>query len=140
VERERGAEGVRRVLELAGLAGQEDVMRDESQWFSFETKLVLWRAGEEFAILLPSTDAATAHAIAGRARAGVAALPARAPLTCSAGVATAIPGAVAPMELLGLADGALYRAKHRGRDQTVLSDGDGGASVSRHGLRSASGV
>lgn len=78
--------------------------------------------GEEFAILLPDTDTATAFAIAERARAAIARVPASGrALSCSAGVATAAPGECSPVDLLEQADRALYEAKRLGRDRTVVS-------------------
>ncbi len=78
--------------------------------------------GEEFAILLPDADAAAAHDIAERARAAIAGIPAaRTALSCSAGVATASPADASPVDLLELADRALYQAKRLGRDRTVTS-------------------
>jgi diguanylate cyclase (GGDEF)-like protein len=79
--------------------------------------------GEEFAILLPDTDAATAHELAERARSAIAAVPVVGPaLSSSAGVAT--DGAtLTPTDLVELADKALYRAKHLGRDRTVTAAG-----------------
>jgi diguanylate cyclase (GGDEF)-like protein len=46
VEREAGREGVDRMLRLAGLTDREQELRDESSWFSFETKIKLWAAAE----------------------------------------------------------------------------------------------
>jgi diguanylate cyclase (GGDEF)-like protein/putative nucleotidyltransferase with HDIG domain len=72
--------------------------------------------GDEFAMLLPETDVEGAQALAERARECLrrqTAFPM--PLTISAGVAMLPPGGDAA-GLLGLADGALYRAKAAGRD------------------------
>ena len=46
VEREGGREAAQRMLEHAGLAEREQELRDESAWFSFETKIKLWAAAE----------------------------------------------------------------------------------------------
>jgi diguanylate cyclase (GGDEF)-like protein len=46
VEREAGAHAVQEVLERAGLQAAEQELRDENCWFSYETKLALWRAAE----------------------------------------------------------------------------------------------
>jgi diguanylate cyclase (GGDEF)-like protein len=79
--------------------------------------------GEEFAILLPDTGAELALEIAERARAAIGEVPiAGGSLSCSAGVATASPDGAVPVDLLALADHALYEAKRRGRDRTVVSD------------------
>src|SRR4051794_13394826 len=47
VERERGREGVDRLLALAGVEGQEQQLRDENHWFSFEKKIALLDAAAE---------------------------------------------------------------------------------------------
>jgi diguanylate cyclase (GGDEF)-like protein len=79
--------------------------------------------GEEFALLLPDTDAEEARAVAERARAAVGSVvvPGR-PLTASAGVASHAGAHAALERLLAHADRALYRAKVAGRDRTVVHD------------------
>jgi diguanylate cyclase (GGDEF)-like protein len=79
--------------------------------------------GEEFALLLPDTDADGARAAAERARAAVAAVvvPGRG-LTASAGVAGHAGPHASLERLLAHADRALYRAKAAGRDRTVVHD------------------
>jgi diguanylate cyclase (GGDEF)-like protein len=47
VEREAGGQAVKRMLALANLSDAEQSLRDENHWFSYETKLSLWRAAEE---------------------------------------------------------------------------------------------
>ena len=47
VEREAGAQAVKRMLARAGLSDAEERLRDENYWFSYETKLALWSAAEE---------------------------------------------------------------------------------------------
>lgn len=82
--------------------------------------------GEEFCLILPRTDSATAAGVAERLRQVVErieipAAPA-ARLTVSAGVATASgkqQGTTAAM-LLKTADDALYTAKHQGRNRVVI--------------------
>jgi diguanylate cyclase (GGDEF)-like protein len=87
--------------------------------------------GEEFAILLPDTDSDAAYDVAERARRAIALVPvADGTLSCSAGVATALPRDTSPADLLALADEALYDAKRLGRDRTVTSPG----AASRSGL------
>ena len=89
--------------------------------------LVARIGGEEFLVTLPDATAETAHAIAQRLRASVAArrfalpgTPAQLPVTLSIGLALsgtgATPGADA---LLERADRALYAAKDAGRDRVM---------------------
>lgn len=81
--------------------------------------------GEELLLLLPETDAQSAHAIAETLRAAIAglAIPHEASsvapvLTVSIGGATFDPaGDEQPFELFEAADAQLYRAKQAGRDQ-----------------------
>jgi two-component system chemotaxis response regulator CheY len=77
--------------------------------------------GEEFAVLLPSTAADAARAVAERLRAALACYrwPLR-PVTASFGVATASP--TSPGEAVTLvdhADEAMYRSKRNGRDRVT---------------------
>ncbi|MBB3284194.1 GGDEF domain-containing protein [Mitsuaria sp. BK037] len=76
--------------------------------------------GEEFVILLPSTDAEAARASAERVRAALAAHapePGIPPCSASLGVAWAQPGDTSLDALLARADAALYRAKANGRNR-----------------------
>ena len=76
--------------------------------------------GEEFALLLPDTGAATAAAVAERVRALIAEIPvAGATLSCSAGVASSATAAGSLERLLEQSDKALYQAKRLGRDRIV---------------------
>jgi len=78
--------------------------------------------GEEFAIVLPNTNLATAVELAEGFRATLAAswAPDEHPLTASIGVAMRTQ-ADGIERLLGLADHATYAAKTRGRDQVAIS-------------------
>ena len=83
--------------------------------------------GEEFAVVLPDATPELAGAVAERIRAIFAARPLRTdrgPLLCtvSAGVGFAAKGAVDLGTALSLADRALYRAKHDGRNRVVLPE------------------
>lgn len=84
--------------------------------------------GEEFAVILPNTDAAGAAKLATRIRDGVADL--HLPhvqselqrVSISAGVAVMQPAAaLEPTALVSLADTALYQAKAKGRDRVEVA-------------------
>lgn len=76
--------------------------------------------GEEFVLILPGADAATAEDCAERARAALGELTVRGrPLAASAGVAAAPADGKEATELLANGDAALYRAKRSGRGRTV---------------------
>ncbi len=91
--------------------------------------LVARFGGEEFAVLLPATQAGGAEAVAERMRQAVRALELRHDanptriVTISLGVAWLAQGAEmrGADALLRLADGALYAAKAGGRDRVVLA-------------------
>ncbi|HJQ19402.1 MAG TPA: diguanylate cyclase [Gemmatimonadaceae bacterium] len=90
--------------------------------------------GEEFAVLLPETDAAGAMEVAERIRARVEGepLPER-NVTVSLGVAEFPTDADKPDALIRIADAALYEAKHAGRNRAVK----GGTPVARRSPRKA---
>ena len=91
------------------------------------TDLVTRYGGEEFAIILPNTDASGALQVARRIRYYLAALklphessPVSEWITLSIGVATKIPNLKeTPVTLVQTADNALYQAKAEGRDRLV---------------------
>jgi diguanylate cyclase (GGDEF)-like protein len=80
--------------------------------------------GEEFAVLLPNTEALEAYAVAERMRMAIhdafAEYPV--PITVSCGLATRVHGAMDRRALLRAADHALYHAKRSGRNRTVSHD------------------
>ena len=86
--------------------------------------------GEEFALLLPNTDAAGATKMGEKVRAAIAGLriahpkAARGIVTASVGVATGYPSdpMLDPVLLLDRADRALYKAKQGGRNVVTLAD------------------
>lgn len=86
--------------------------------------------GEEFVIALPGMNSREAGEQAERIRAAVAALrpvhgEKRLELSISIGVAILQPPAnCTPTQLLATADGALYRAKHNGRNQVAIAEAD----------------
>jgi len=85
--------------------------------------------GEEFACILPETDNKGAITVAGRILEGIRSLEiphersdVADHLTASIGIATAKPDSTRgdrPLDLIKLADKALYQAKSNGRNQTV---------------------
>lgn len=104
---------------LAGLAEHLAASMPRSKDFVFRV------GGEEFVLLLPNTNAASALRVAGRVHLEVAKLaigPAdigAGSVTVSIGGATAMPDAAqASTDLYRRADAALYEAKARGRNQT----------------------
>jgi diguanylate cyclase (GGDEF)-like protein/PAS domain S-box-containing protein len=85
-----------------------------------ETDFVGRYGGEEFAAILPDTDAAGALRMAERLRAAVEAAPwPRRPVTASIGSATRTTAMTGRADLLLAADQALYAAKHAGRNQVA---------------------
>ena len=92
------------------------VMREETR----SGELIARVGGEEFAMLLPDADVDEALRAAERIRRAIAAtdFPAVGRMTCPAGVCD-MAHAEDAGTLYRLADGALYWAKHRGRDLVV---------------------
>jgi diguanylate cyclase (GGDEF)-like protein len=94
------------------------------------TDIVARFGGEEFAMVLGGTDAAGARQIAEQAVANVRKLSIRHCesltsefLTVSVGIATVLASfELTETDLVKLADAALYRAKHSGRDRIVTND------------------
>jgi diguanylate cyclase (GGDEF)-like protein len=87
--------------------------------------LVARHGGEEFAAVLPHTDARAALVWAERVRAAIAAIPGL-PITASLGVAAVQgPAAVTPEALIEASDRALYAAKEAGRNRVCVDGEDG---------------
>ena len=92
--------------------------------------------GDEFAVILAGHDLDAALAVAEGMRLDVEAasgtLPHLAGLRCSVsiGVAAALPSYAGVREWLEAADGALYEAKHAGRNRVVRTAGDRTRAIS----------
>jgi diguanylate cyclase (GGDEF)-like protein len=107
-----GDKAIQRVAEtLAGLTRENDT----------SARL----GGEEFALLLASTDSQKAFTVAERLRTIVAATPVEdaGTVTVSLGIAACPEHAATERELYAIADAALYNAKRAGRNRTVIADG-----------------
>lgn len=100
-----------------------------------DVDLVARLGGEEFVVLLPSTDAVGARAAAERIRIAVEGLRVTTPagavvrFTVSAGVAEISREASTLEALLHRADTALYEAKRRGRNRTVIGHDEASKSA-----------
>ncbi len=132
----------KRVNDLHGHQVGDRVLEHAARILESETRtgeLVARVGGEEFAMILPEADEDEAFRAAERIRRAVAAatFPAVGAMTISAGVCDLSRGPDADT-LYRLADGALYWAKHRGRDMVapLLARGRG-LAVGRRGGRAA---
>lgn len=86
------------------------------------TDLVARFGGEEFVVLLPSTDTEGAHVLAERLRQAIEAEPwDGATVTVSVGVAVTTAGTEHPDEFVAAADVAMYAAKQAGRNRVRLA-------------------
>ncbi|WP_394688710.1 diguanylate cyclase [Hoeflea sp.] len=95
----------------------KDTMRDSDRVFRV--------GGEEFAVLLPRTDGATARLAAERIRQAVEMAPVslkstEIAVTVSIGMASTL-DFLEKSDLLEAADAALYRAKHEGRNRVAIN-------------------
>ena len=116
----------KRVNDSYGHAAGDEVLKHFAQVLrehSRNSDLVARYGGEEFVLLLPETSLKDAAALAERMRTTISGLiipPLDYPVTASFGVAMRHPNETAE-SLLKRADSALYRAKHKGRNQVVLA-------------------
>jgi len=99
-----------------------------------EVDVVARYGGEEFVVVLPETAAEGASAVAARIVEAVRKEPFRAggssrTVTVSVGVSSFPDHGRTSSELMRAADGALYAAKHAGRDRWCLAGGSGGKGV-----------
>jgi diguanylate cyclase (GGDEF)-like protein len=95
-----------------------------------KTDVVVRYGGEEFAILLPETDAADALLVAETIRAAVVNLAGlKSQLTVSLGVASLRERSYEAEELIDQADRALYEAKRTGRNRALVYQEHGAASA-----------
>ncbi len=112
---------------LAGdvvLKGVSDLIRKHVRNFDIAARF----GGEGFAIVLPETELAVAHAVAERLRRALETTVFHAPssdvpirATISLGVACYPDDATGPDDLIHQADIALYQAKYQGRNRVVLA-------------------
>lgn len=118
----------KRINDRHGHEAGDRILREIAQLLAGQLRTVdvLARTGgEEFAVLLPDTDAAAAKRAAERLRVAVERhrhrLPGDQVVTVSAGVAQVLPGEASVQHALSRADVALYRAKETGRNRTCVS-------------------
>lgn len=91
--------------------------------------LVARYGGEEFTMILPATDHEGISVVAERIQEGIAKLAIehsssdQGRVTLSIGIASVVPQpGIASEALIAAADSALYRAKHAGRNRTVMAE------------------
>lgn len=122
-------DGFKDVNDKHGHPAGDDVLREFAQVLLDSVRdidLAARWGGEEFAIILPGTDASGAESLAERVRALLSgrviltALGAPISLTASLGVATAPPAAGVD-ELVRAADAALYAAKGAGKNRVAVA-------------------
>ena len=120
----------KKVNDTYGHATGDDVLRALARSVQSQVReldLVARLGGEELAVVLPSTDVVGARAAAERIRQAIEGLRVPAAdgamirFTVSVGIAEASREAGSIELLLQQADGALYEAKRRGRNRSVIA-------------------
>jgi diguanylate cyclase (GGDEF)-like protein len=112
----------------------DDVLRAISQVFVRQLRkvdVVCRYGGEEFAVVLPATQGASAAAVADKLRRAVASSQFSGvahPVTVSVGVAEFPFNGITRDDVVRAADGALYEAKASGRNQVCLASTSGSAT------------
>lgn len=124
------ADHFKRINDAHGHAVGDEVLRELGARCAEQVRdsdLLARLGGEEFALLMPETDAEGARATCERIQRGLAERPimvstgAAIPLTLSIGVVSASASSCEPDQLLRLADDAMYAAKEGGRDRIVVA-------------------
>jgi diguanylate cyclase (GGDEF)-like protein len=101
----------------AALQGMSRMLRESKRLSDIAGRL----GGDEFGLILPDSDAASATVVAERLRATIHALADEGMPTASFGIATFPEDGVTNAALMRTADRALYRAKHEGKDRLAVS-------------------
>jgi diguanylate cyclase (GGDEF)-like protein len=105
----------------AGDAALREVAHSIVRGVRREVDVVTRFGGEEFTLILPETNAAGALAVAEKIRAAAEGNPDfRRPITVSLGIAAMSGGEGGTVDLVDRADRALYQAKSRGRNRSVV--------------------
>ncbi len=105
----------------------DDVLRTVSSAFARQLRkvdVVCRYGGEEFAVVLPATQGASAAAVAEKLRRGIANMEFAGipfPVTISVGVAEFPANGITRDDIVRAADSALYSAKEAGRNQVCLA-------------------
>jgi len=120
----------KQVNDTYGHLSGDEVLHEVAQRISQAVRsydLVARYGGEEFLIVLPGCREDQILGCAEQVRSAIASTPvvvhnSEIPVTVSIGATVAAGGATAEMDIVAVADAALYQAKNSGRNRTVLSD------------------
>ena len=122
----------KKVNDTYGHQAGDSVLKEVAKRIKFSIRgsdLAFRYGGEEFAVILPSTDLLTGQQVAERARQAVANNPFLVEslslnITISLGVAICPGNASTAHDLILTADKALYEAKHAGKNKVVVARGE----------------